>query len=92
MRWWNLPFALPHRRKPVLPWWTLTPSSRSWWVSNPEIAGYQSRLYQLGVVIAHDPISGCPFVVRTVQTVLEDLGSRNVKSLASLGASRFTTN
>src|SRR5690606_12562113 len=52
--------------------------------------GIRIAYTQIGVVIALTYI-GLPFVVRTVQPVLEDLEKELEEASASLGASRLTT-
>ncbi|OBX37351.1 sulfate transport system permease protein CysT [Halomonas elongata] len=54
------------------------------------VLGIKVAYTQLGVIIALTYI-GLPFVVRTVQPVLEDLEAELEEASASLGASRFTT-
>jgi sulfate transport system permease protein len=62
--------------------------------------GWMGRwLEPLGLKVAFTPVGiiialtfiGLPFVVRTVQPVLEDLGREPDEAAASLGASRFQT-
>jgi sulfate/thiosulfate transport system permease protein len=52
--------------------------------------GIQSAYSRLGVVIALT-FTGLPFVVRTVQPVLEDLDKEMEEAAASLGANRWQT-
>src|SRR5207344_9033 len=55
-----------------------------------EPLGIQAAFSPLGVVIALTFI-GLPFVVRTVQPVLQDLEAEVEEAAASLGASRWQT-
>jgi sulfate transport system permease protein len=52
--------------------------------------GFQGRLYAPGILVALIFI-GLPFVVRTVQPILEDLDTEYEEAAASLGASRLET-
>ncbi len=84
----DLPFALPTAVAGIA---LVTLYASSGWVGQYlEIAGIKVAYTQLGVVIALTYI-GLPFVVRTVQPVLEDLEAEREEASASLGASRFTT-
>lgn len=84
----DLPFALPTAVAGIA---LVTLYSSTGWVGQYlQIAGIKVAYTQLGVVIALTYI-GLPFVVRTVQPVLEDLESELEEASASLGAGRFTT-
>jgi sulfate transport system permease protein len=84
----DLPFALPTAVAGV----TLTALyAESGWLGGP--------LSRLGIKVAHTPLGialalvfiGLPFVVRTVQPVLEDLDPELEDAARSLGASRLQT-
>ena len=84
----DLPFALPTAVAGI----TLTALlARNGWLGRP--------LHQLGIDVAYTPLGitialvfiGLPFVVRTVQPVLEDLESDREEAAAMLGASRWQT-
>jgi sulfate transport system permease protein len=84
----DLPFALPTAVAGI----TLTALlAKNGWIG--------SQLEPLGIKIAYTPIGvtvalifiGIPFVVRTVQPVLEDLEPELEEAAASLGATRFDT-
>ncbi len=84
----DLPFALPTAVAGIA---LVTLYSSTGWVGQYlQIAGIKVAYTQLGVVIALTYI-GLPFVVRTVQPVLEDLEAELEEASASLGASRLTT-
>lgn len=84
----DLPFALPTAVAGIA---LVTLYASSGWVGQYlQIAGIKVAYTQLGVVVALTYI-GLPFVVRTVQPVLEDLEAEREEASASLGASRFTT-
>ena len=84
----DLPFALPTAVAGI----TLTAVfARSGWIgSYLEPLGIKVAFTPLGVVIALTFI-GLPFVVRTVQPVLQDLDAEIEEAAASLGASRWQT-
>ncbi|MFI5315219.1 MAG: sulfate ABC transporter permease subunit CysT [Myxococcota bacterium] len=84
----DLPFALPTAVAGI----TLTTLlARNGWLGRfLEPLGIQAAYTPLGVVIALTFI-GLPFVVRTVQPVLEDLESEAEEAAASLGAGRLQT-
>jgi sulfate transport system permease protein len=84
----DLPFALPTAVAGV----TLTALySGNGWLGRPlEAIGIKAAYSRLGIVIALTFI-GLPFVVRTVQPVLEGLDAAMEEAAVSLGASRFTT-
>jgi sulfate transport system permease protein len=84
----DLPFALPTAVAGI----TLTALlARNGWIG--------SRLEPLGIEVAYTPLGvtvalifiGLPFVVRTVQPVLQDLEPELEEAAASLGANRFVT-
>ena len=84
----DLPFALPTAVAGIVLTTLYAPSG---WVG--------SRLTPLGVQVAYAPLGvvlaltfiGLPFVVRTVQPVLQDLEVELEEAAASLGASRWQT-
>ncbi|MCS0581232.1 sulfate ABC transporter permease subunit CysT [Massilia pinisoli] len=84
----DLPFALPTAVAGI----TLTAlySSNGWIGQYLEKAGIKVAFTPLGVVIALTFI-GLPFVVRTVQPVLEDAECELEEAAASLGASPWQT-
>jgi len=84
----DLPFALPTAVAGIA---LVTLYASTGWVGqNLEVWGIKVAYTQLGVVVALTYI-GLPFVVRTVQPVLEDLETEREEASASLGASRLTT-
>ncbi|WP_185268192.1 sulfate ABC transporter permease subunit CysT [Halopseudomonas xiamenensis] len=84
----DLPFALPTAVAGIA---LVTLYASTGWVGQYlNVFGIRVAYSQLGVVIALTYI-GLPFVVRTVQPVLEDLEAEREEASASLGASRFTT-
>lgn len=84
----DLPFALPTAVAGIA---LVTLYASTGWVGQYlEVFGIRIAYSQLGVVVALTYI-GLPFVVRTVQPVLEDLEAEREEASASLGASRFTT-
>ena len=84
----DLPFALPTAVAGIA--LTTVYSSRGWFGAPLDAIGIKAAYSPLGVVIALTFI-GLPFVVRTVQPVLEDLESEVEEAAASLGASRPQT-
>jgi sulfate/thiosulfate transport system permease protein len=84
----DLPFALPTAVAGI----TLTSIyAPTGWVGQYLAAwGIKGAYSPFGVFIALTFI-GFPFVVRTVQPVMEDLGTELEEAAASLGASRWTT-
>jgi len=84
----DLPFALPTAVAGI----TLTAVfARNGWIgSHLEPLGIKVAFTPLGVVVALTFI-GLPFVVRTVQPVLQDLDAEIEEAAASLGASRWQT-
>lgn len=84
----DLPFALPTAVAGIA---LVTLYASSGWVGQYlNLFGLKVAYTQLGVVIALTYI-GLPFVVRTVQPVLQTLAPEFEEASASLGASRFTT-
>ncbi|SFW99335.1 sulfate ABC transporter permease subunit CysT [Marinospirillum alkaliphilum] len=84
----DLPFALPTAVAGVA---LVTLYASTGWVGQYlEVFGIRVAYTQLGVVVALTYI-GLPFVVRTVQPVLEDFESELEEASAALGASRLTT-
>ena len=84
----DLPFALPTAVAGIA--LTTVYSSRGWLGAPLEALGVKVAYSRLGVVIALTFI-GLPFVVRTVQPVLEDLDKEVEEAAASLGAGRWQT-
>ncbi len=84
----DLPFALPTAVAGIA---LTTVYSSNGWLGRPlTAAGIHAAYSRLGVVIALTFI-GLPFVVRTVQPVLEDLDKELEEAAASLGAGRWQT-
>lgn len=84
----DLPFALPTAVAGIA---LVTLYASTGWVGQYlDVLGIRVAYTQLGVVIALTYI-GLPFVVRTVQPVLEDLEAEREEASASLGADRLTT-
>jgi sulfate transport system permease protein len=84
----DLPFALPTAVAGIA--LTAVYSSHGWIGRYLEAIGIQAAFTPLGVVIALVFV-GLPFVVRTVQPVLEGLGPEFEEAAASLGAGRRQT-
>ncbi len=84
----DLPFALPTAVAGIA--LTAIYASNGWMGSILEPHGIKVAFTPLGVVIALTFI-GLPFVVRTVQPVLEDVELEVEEAAASLGASRWQT-
>jgi sulfate transport system permease protein len=84
----DLPFALPTAVAGIA--LTAIYASNGWVGSILEPHGIKVAFTPLGVVIALTFI-GLPFVVRTVQPVLEDVELEVEEAAASLGASRWQT-
>ena len=82
----DLPFALPTAVAGI----TLTAAySKNGWFGAPlEALGLRVAYTPLGVIVALTFI-GLPFVVRTVQPVLEDLDADEEEAAATLGAGRW---
>lgn len=84
----DLPFALPTAVAGIS---LATLYSPNGWLGRPLIAmGIHVAYTRLGVLVALTFI-GLPFVVRTVQPVLQDLDREFEEAAASLGASRWQT-
>jgi sulfate transport system permease protein len=84
----DLPFALPTAVAGIA--LTAVYSANGWIGSIIEPHGIKVAFTPLGVVVALTFI-GLPFVVRTVQPVLEDLEAEAEEAAASLGANRSQT-
>jgi sulfate transport system permease protein len=84
----DLPFAMPTAVAGIA--LTAVYSQNGWIGRYLEAAGVQVAFTPLGVVMALTFI-GLPFVVRTVQPVLQDLEPELEEVAASLGASRWQT-
>jgi sulfate/thiosulfate transport system permease protein len=84
----DLPFALPTAVAGIA--LTAIYSSHGWVGRYLEPLGIKAAYSPLGVVIALTFI-GLPFVVRTVQPVLEDMEKDMEEAAASLGANRWQT-
>jgi sulfate/thiosulfate transport system permease protein len=84
----DLPFALPTAVAGIALTTIYAPNG---WLGKPLLGiGIHAAYTRLGVVIALTFI-GLPFVVRTVQPVLEDLDKEFEEAAASLGAGRLQT-
>jgi sulfate transport system permease protein len=84
----DLPFALPTAVAGIA--LTELYSSKGWLGSLLEPHGIKVAYTPLGIVVALTFI-GLPFVVRTVQPVLEDFEAEAEEAAASLGANRLQT-
>ncbi|MBM4035358.1 MAG: sulfate ABC transporter permease subunit CysT [Planctomycetes bacterium] len=84
----DLPFALPTAVAGIA--LTAVYSEHGWIGRHLEAAGIKVAFSPLGVAVALTFI-GLPFVVRTVQPVLEDLDAEVEEAAASLGATRWQT-
>ena len=84
----DLPFALPTAVAGIA--LTAIYSSNGWVGQYLQTLGIKAAYSRLGVVIALT-FTGLPFVVRTVQPVLEDLDKEMEEAAASLGAGRWQT-
>lgn len=84
----DLPFALPTAVAGIA--LTAIYSSQGWVGRYLEPLGIKTAYSPLGVVVALTFI-GLPFVVRTVQPVLEDMDKDMEEAAASLGANRWQT-
>ncbi len=84
----DLPFALPTAVAGL----TLTSlyARNGWYGRHLEAAGIQVAFSSLGIVVALTFI-GLPFVVRTVQPVLEDIDADVEEAAATLGATPWQT-
>ena len=84
----DLPFALPTAVAGIA--LTAVYAKNGWIGSQLETLGIQVAFTPIGVVVALTFI-GLPFVVRTVQPVLQDLEAETEEAAASLGANRWQT-
>ena len=84
----DLPFALPTAVAGIA--LTAVYAANGWIGSLIEPLGIKVAFTPLGVIVALTFI-GLPFVVRSVQPVLEDLESETEEAAASLGANRWQT-
>jgi sulfate transport system permease protein len=84
----DLPFALPTAVAGIV--LTTLYSPAGWLGQRLEAVGVQVAFAPLGIVAALVFV-GLPFVVRTLQPVLEDLDAEVEEAAASLGASRLET-
>jgi sulfate transport system permease protein len=84
----DLPFALPTAVAGIA--LTSIYSSNGWIGQYLQTLGIKGAYSRLGVVIALT-FTGLPFVVRTVQPVLEDMDKEMEEAAASLGADRWQT-
>jgi sulfate transport system permease protein len=84
----DLPFALPTAVAGIA--LTAIYSSNGWIGQYLQPLGIKAAYSRLGVIIALT-FTGLPFVVRTVQPVLEDLDKEMEEAAASLGAGRWQT-
>jgi sulfate/thiosulfate transport system permease protein len=84
----DLPFAMPTAVAGIA--LTAVYSANGWFGQYLEPAGIQVAFSPLGIVVALTFI-GLPFVVRTVQPVLQDLDVELEEAAACLGASRWQT-
>lgn len=84
----DLPFALPTAVGGIA--LTAIYSSKGWVGSKLGALGIQAAFSPLGVVIALTFV-GLPFVVRTVQPILQEIDVDQEEAAATLGADRWTT-
>ncbi|HZY95576.1 MAG TPA: sulfate ABC transporter permease subunit CysT [Candidatus Cybelea sp.] len=84
----DLPFALPTAVAGIA--LTTLYSPNGWFGAPLAAAGVHVAFTRLGIVVALTFV-GLPFVVRTVQPVLEDLDKEVEEAAASLGAGRWQT-
>ena len=84
----DLPFALPTAVAGIA--LTAVYSSNGWIGGFLESNGIKVAFTPLGIIVALTFI-GLPFVVRTVQPVLQDLEAETEEAAASLGANRWQT-
>jgi sulfate/thiosulfate transport system permease protein len=84
----DLPFALPTAVAGIA--LTAIYSTNGWIGQYLQPWGIKAAYSRLGVVVALT-FTGLPFVVRTVQPVLEDLDKEMEEAAASLGAGRWQT-
>ncbi|NMG03198.1 sulfate ABC transporter permease subunit CysT [Azoarcus taiwanensis] len=84
----DLPFAMPTAVAGIA---LVTLYASTGWVGQYlNVYGIRIAYTQIGVIVALTYI-GLPFVVRTVQPVLEDLDKEAEEASAIMGANRFTT-
>ncbi|MDR1163125.1 MAG: sulfate ABC transporter permease subunit CysT [Candidatus Accumulibacter sp.] len=85
----DLPFALPTAVAGIT---LATLTANTGWIGRPleNIFGIRVAFTPVGIVVALTFIS-LPFVVRTLQPVIEDIEPEIEEAAASLGASRFQT-
>jgi len=84
----DLPFALPTAVAGIA--LTAIYAPNGWIGQFAKMAGFKIAYTPLGILIALIFI-GLPFIVRTIQPVLEDLDREFEEAAATLGASRFST-
>lgn len=84
----DLPFAMPTAVAGIS--LTTLYSANGWFGQHLERIGIKVAYTPLGIVVALTFI-GLPFVVRTIQPVLQDLDKEYEEAAASLGASRWQT-
>src|SRR5687767_11117810 len=84
----DLPFAVPTAVSGIA--LTALYSSKGWLGRWIEDSGFKVAYTRTGIIIALAFVS-LPFVIRTVQPVLEDLEAEAEESAATLGANRWTT-
>jgi sulfate/thiosulfate transport system permease protein len=84
----DLPFALPTAIAGIA--LTAVYSPNGWIGRYLESIGIKTAYSPLGIVIALTFI-GLPFVVRTVQSVLQDMNTQTEEAAATLGANRLQT-
>ncbi|MEJ7727831.1 MAG: sulfate ABC transporter permease subunit CysT [Polyangiaceae bacterium] len=84
----DLPFALPTAVGGIA--LTTIYSSKGWLGSKLAAVGIEAALSPLGVIIALTFV-GLPFVVRTVQPILQEIDVDQEEAAATLGADRWTT-
>jgi sulfate transport system permease protein len=84
----DLPFALPTAIAGIA--LTAVYSPNGWIGRYLESIGIKTAYSPLGIVIALTFI-GLPFVVRTVQSVLQDINTQTEEAAATLGANRLQT-
>jgi sulfate/thiosulfate transport system permease protein len=84
----DLPFALPTAVGGIA--LTAIYSSKGWVGSKLAAVGIEAAFSPLGVIIALTFV-GLPFVVRTVQPILQEIDVDQEEAAATLGADRWTT-
>jgi sulfate transport system permease protein len=83
----DLPFAVPTAVSGIA--LTALYSSKGWLGRYIEHAGFKVAFTRTGIIVALAFVS-LPFVIRTIQPVLEDLEVEAEESAATLGANRWT--